>query len=137
MKCQNTYHDQSHNSDNGHENARPLAQSKRVDLHEWLRSTQGEKRVDIRCAEQEQYSSCESENACEDRATQDSTSCDDAGILCLFCDVSRGVEPSQSSSSEQTGNKESGLESRALHVYHLDTYKDSIQFHPGGAPVPL
>jgi hypothetical protein len=71
------HHDQTDHGYDGHEDARSLAESEGVELHEWLGGIECEERIQIWYAEQEKDGRDETEHAGSDRAADDSSTSDD------------------------------------------------------------
>jgi hypothetical protein len=74
------HHDEADHGDDGHEDARAFAESKRVELYKRLGRVEGEERVQVRDAEEEEDSRDEAEHASSDRARDDTSTGNDAVV---------------------------------------------------------
>src|SRR6267142_2302626 len=75
------YQNETEHGDDGHEDARTFAESKRVELYERLRGVERKERVEVRDAEQEKDGRDEAEHAGGDRARDNTSSGYDAVYL--------------------------------------------------------
>lgn len=121
-----TCQDEANCSDDGHEDTAAFSESQCVQLDKWLRRLQGKKRIQVRCAEEEEDCGRKAETTGRDSAPQNTARSHHAleggrlasdirqaqnatvpGILGLLCYMSRGVEAYHGSGSEQASQCES------------------------------
>ena len=148
-----TYNDQSNSSQDRHENGTSISKRQSVELDKWLGCKQSEKRVKVGGAVEEYDHRQKATDASCDGTREETTSGDDArkgmlrtrdpvlrveyqvpGILCLLRNMANSIETGESTSRKEAIN--SSVNRSSCRQFQL-AHNDKIQFHPGGAPVPL